>query len=140
MTPASLTPRTSLPGAAQSLHELPRAALWKLTLLKAVSLALWLGVLLSGGHRYWREVLREQIDAHRSSVAESRRDVVRMQIDLHRQRAALNSNRVEFRNLIASAGAVQSQAATRRNTQLLLEQIAVKSRAVRQTGLRTGGT
>ena len=124
MTPASLTPRTSLPGAAQSLHELPRAALWKLTLLTAVSLALLLGVLLSAGHRYWREVLREQIDAHLSSVAESRCDMVRMQIALHRQRAALNSNLAEFRNLLAGAGAVQAPAATRRNTQLLLEQIA----------------
>ncbi len=72
----------------------------KITLLVTVIVAVLLGALLTAGNRFWREILREEIDARLSSVAESRRSLVQAQLALFRQRAVLNTDRGEFRSFL----------------------------------------
>ena len=84
---------------------LRRSAVLKNTLLVAVIVAVLLGALLTAGNRFWREILREQIDARLSSVAESRRTIVHTQLALYRQRAVLNTDRGEFRSFLGRLAA-----------------------------------
>ncbi|MEO6740873.1 MAG: ATP-binding protein [Chthoniobacteraceae bacterium] len=91
----------------------------KITLLAAVIVAVLLGALLTFGNRFWHEILREQIDARLSSVAESRRDMVRAHIALLQQRAALSSERGEFRGFLIEQ-AEQPETPNRHWSQLVL--------------------
>ena len=91
----------------------------KNTLLVAVIVAVLLGALLTLGNRLWHEILREQIDARLNSVAESRRDMVRAHIALLQQRAALSSERGEFRGFLIEQ-ADQPETPNRHWSQLVL--------------------
>ncbi len=88
------------PPGPLSLRTLPLAALLKLALLLAVILSVLLGALLTAGHRFWREIVREQIDAQLSSVAESRRDFVREWIGRQQDRVDIIAARGVIRNYL----------------------------------------
>ena len=72
----------------------------KLTLLVGLTLAALIAVVLTVGFGFGREIFREQIDAHLSSVASSRLDMVRAHIVQLQQRAKLLADHGEFRGLI----------------------------------------
>lgn len=103
-----MNPESADAGSAEALQVVPsrrtpeaRFSLSrKLMLSVGVTLAALIGVLLVLEARFWRDTLREQIDAHLSAVATSRRDMVQAQVTLLRQRVALNTDRGEFRGLL----------------------------------------
>ncbi len=72
----------------------------KLTLLVAVIVAVLLGVTITVGNRYWREILREQIDDRLSAVAESHRAIVRAHVSQLQERVAINSTGGASRGLL----------------------------------------
>ena len=85
---------------ADARFSLRRSVVLKLTLMVAVIVAVLLGALLTAGNWYWHEILREQIDARLSAVANGRRDMVRAHVEHLRQRAALSAERGEFRGFL----------------------------------------
>ncbi|MFZ2653020.1 MAG: response regulator [Burkholderiaceae bacterium] len=102
----------------------PRATVLKLTLLVAVIVAVLLAALLSAGQRYWRDVLREQIDTQLRTVAEARLQLVQSQIARDRRRIARSADHAEFRALLAGAATGQVLSAVRRRAQLVLDGLA----------------
>ena len=85
---------------ADTRFSLRRSVVLKLTLMVAVIVAVLLGALLTAGNWYWHEILREEIDARLSAVANGRRDMVRAHVEHLRQRAALSAERGEFRGFL----------------------------------------
>lgn len=114
----------NLPDAPQRLRALPRKAVLKLTLLLAVVLAVLLGVFLTAGHRFWREVLREQIDARLSSVATSRRDMVQAHVSQLKERAVLLAEHGQFRGLLHELNTGKPEATNRAFSQNRLNEMA----------------
>ena len=106
-----------------------RSVVLKLTLLVAVIVAVLLGALLTAGNRFWREILREQIDARLSAVANGRCDMVRAHIAQLRQHAALNTERGEFRGFLIEH-ADQPETPNRHWSQLVLTRMVEDGTAV----------
>ena len=92
-------PPTPAPSAARATRA-RRSLTLQLTLVVAVIVAVLLGALLTAGHRYWREILREQIDARLSAVAESRREMVLAHLSQLKQRAEMMAEHGQFRGLL----------------------------------------
>ncbi len=98
-----------------------RSAVLKNTLLVAVIIAVLLGALLTFGNRFWHEILREQIDARLSSVAESRRDFVLQWIDHQQERIELVARRGVLRSYLDQHVARESEETGRSQSQENLE-------------------
>ena len=77
-----------------------RSLTLQLTLVVAAIVAVLLGVLLTAGNRFWRGVVRGQIDARLASVAESRRDYVREWIGRQQDRVDVFATRGVLRNFL----------------------------------------
>jgi hypothetical protein len=118
------SPTTSDTLTSTAPHSLRRVAALKLTLQVAMLVAVLLGVLLSIGQNYLHDVLRAQIDARLSAVAESRLRMVQAQIDLQRQRVALNAEHNAFHKVLVGAGPASTAALNRLAAQHHLEEIA----------------
>ena len=98
-----------------------RSVVVKLTLLVAVIVAVLLGALLMAGNRFWREILREQIDARLSSVAESKRDFVIQWIGHQHERVELVARRGILRSYLDQHVARESEETERSQLQENLE-------------------
>ena len=77
-----------------------RSLITQLTLLVAAIFVVLFGVLVAVGHSFWREVVREQIDARLSAVADSRCDFVQEWIGRQRDRVDLFATRGVLRNFL----------------------------------------
>lgn len=95
----------------------------KATVAFAVTLLALEAVLLITGHRYWREILQSQIQAHLSAVAASRGEMVDLEIKLLRQQAALSTERAEFRRVLAATQEAPAAELDRINAQKRLERM-----------------
>ena len=116
--PEASDPRTT--GTLRVRHSLAV----RLSLLVAVMFAVLLGVLLVAGHRFWREVLREQIDARLNSVAESRLHMVQAHIAQLKQRAEMMAEHGQFRGLLYELNLGRPEALNRTYSQGRLDQMA----------------
>lgn len=76
-----------------------RSLVAKLTLFVGLMLAMLIAVLLAANDYLERRILREEIHAHLSSVAASRRDMVLAHISQLKQRAELLASHGEYRQL-----------------------------------------
>ena len=72
----------------------------QLTLVVAAIVTVLLGAVLTAGNGFWREILRKEIDARLSAVAESHRDMVRANIAQWQQLVTLLAVNGEYRGLL----------------------------------------
>jgi len=107
-----------------------RSLVAKLTLLVGLTLGVLIAVLLAAGFHFGREVLREQIDARLSSVAESRRDMVRAHISQMQQRAELLAEHGQFRGLFSNLRTGQPDTINRLSSQARLNDMVDVRRVV----------
>jgi len=124
----------------------------KLTILVGLTLATLIAALLAAGFYFGRENLREEIDAHLSSVAVSRQDMVLAHLSLLKQRAELLADHGEFRALMHHLKAGQpdttNQGYSQDRLDRLVDQDTIISASIvdwngrvllASTGAKTGG-
>ena len=108
--PAQRPPAGRTPGTRSSLST-------QLTLLVAAIVAVLLGAMLIAGNRFWREILRGEIDARLSAVAESRQDMVQANIAKWRQLATLMAINGTYRALLDELQRGEAATANRKFSQ-----------------------
>ncbi len=95
----------------------------KLTVAFAATFLALEAVVLISGHRHWREILQNQIQAHLTAVAASRSQMVEAGIKLLRQQATLHSQRGEFRHFLADSVSGTPAETDRANSQKRLDRV-----------------
>lgn len=95
----------------------------KLTVAFAATFLALEAVLLISGHRDWREILQNQIQAHLTAVAASRAQMVETGTKLLRQQVTLHSQRGEFRHFLADSVSGAPAETDRANSQKRLDRI-----------------
>ena len=88
-----------------------------------LTLAALIAVLLASGLYFGRKIMREEIDAHLSSVASSRQDMVEAYLLQLKQRAELLANHGEFRGLVHNLKTGQADTVNRPYSQGLLNEL-----------------
>ncbi len=94
-----------------------RSLVAKLTLFMGLTLGVLIAELLAAGFFFGREILRENIHAHLSSVASSRHDMVRAHLSQLQQRAELLADHGEFRGLFHNLKTRQPDTTNQRYSQ-----------------------
>ena len=100
-----------------------RSLVTKLTLLVGLTLAAFIAALLAAGFHFGREVLQNEIDAHLSSVASSRRAMVMAHLSQLKLRAELLADHGEFRGYLHNLKTDQPDTSNERYSQVRLDDL-----------------